>query len=212
MAYYPKSQVKTNLHTNGGEYAILTTNEEYKGGYYIVSTGKIYAGPNPQFQPKIELIPLTTIPSSYERSTIVQNNTTQTVPPRNNEPITTIFNPSYTPLSQNRPEREIPTFRMTLPTDDDKILGYFNRYFCKKNNELRYFEIDQTTHSKISQNDPNIAWDLYSSAEIRWEIYGDITSVYSQNFASVSSVENRLKWYGFSQYFKSQFSKYYLES
>ena len=38
--YYPKSQVKTNLYTNGGELIVYSTKEEYKGYYFETSTGK----------------------------------------------------------------------------------------------------------------------------------------------------------------------------
>ena len=39
MAYYPKSQIKTNLYTNGGEYTtsqnqFSTVAESYIGYYY----------------------------------------------------------------------------------------------------------------------------------------------------------------------------------
>jgi hypothetical protein len=40
MSYYPKSQIKPNLYTNGEEYILSTTKEEYKGHYYKISTGK----------------------------------------------------------------------------------------------------------------------------------------------------------------------------
>jgi hypothetical protein len=40
--YYPKSQIKPNLYTNGGEFILSTTKKEYKGYYYKISTGQIY--------------------------------------------------------------------------------------------------------------------------------------------------------------------------
>jgi hypothetical protein len=39
MSYYPKSQIKTNLYTNGGEF-ILSTKKQYKGYYYKVPMEK----------------------------------------------------------------------------------------------------------------------------------------------------------------------------
>ena len=47
--YYPKSQVKTNLYTNGGELIVYSTKEEYKGYYFETSTGKKYAGKRQPF-------------------------------------------------------------------------------------------------------------------------------------------------------------------
>ena len=32
--YYPKSQIKTNLFTNGNEYFLSTNGESYTGYYY----------------------------------------------------------------------------------------------------------------------------------------------------------------------------------
>ena len=42
--YYPKSQVKTGLYTNGNEYALITTQKEYVGYYFETSSGKKYTG------------------------------------------------------------------------------------------------------------------------------------------------------------------------
>ena len=44
--YYPKSQIIENLYTNGGEYAIKSTNKEYKGYYYQVSNHQRFTGEN----------------------------------------------------------------------------------------------------------------------------------------------------------------------
>jgi hypothetical protein len=54
--YFPKSQIKPNLFTNGGEYILSTSLEEYKGYYYKVSNGKYFTGKNPQQSPNIEII------------------------------------------------------------------------------------------------------------------------------------------------------------
>jgi len=45
MAYYPKSQIKTNLYTNGNDYRI--SDKFYKGYYYETSSGKKYTGKFP---------------------------------------------------------------------------------------------------------------------------------------------------------------------
>jgi hypothetical protein len=56
--YYPKTQIKPNLFTNGGEYILSTTKEEYKGYYYKTSTGQSYTGKNPSNPQSILLEPL----------------------------------------------------------------------------------------------------------------------------------------------------------
>jgi hypothetical protein len=55
MSYYPKSQIKTNLYTNGDEFVISTTQEIYKGHYYQVSNGNKYTGKTPEDGPNILL-------------------------------------------------------------------------------------------------------------------------------------------------------------
>ena len=46
--YYPKSQIKTNLYTEGDDYVLSTTQKEYKGYYYKTSQGKFYTGRTPE--------------------------------------------------------------------------------------------------------------------------------------------------------------------
>ena len=47
MAYYPKSQIKTNLYTNGEELILSNTNEDYIGYYYEISNGDKFTGKYP---------------------------------------------------------------------------------------------------------------------------------------------------------------------
>ena len=56
--YYPKSQIKTNLYTNGDEYVIESTQIPYTGYYYLTSTGKAFTGKTPDDKPNQELIPV----------------------------------------------------------------------------------------------------------------------------------------------------------
>ena len=56
--YYPKSQIKTNLYTNGGEFALAKDNSEYTGDYYITSNGRKFTGKNPNVVPSYELVDL----------------------------------------------------------------------------------------------------------------------------------------------------------
>ena len=39
MRYYPKSQLVTDLYTNGDEYLLSTTQEPYTGDYYETFDG-----------------------------------------------------------------------------------------------------------------------------------------------------------------------------
>jgi hypothetical protein len=54
--YFPKSQIKSNLYTNGGEYVIINTNQEYIGYYFMISTGKKFIGFPPLTNESVEII------------------------------------------------------------------------------------------------------------------------------------------------------------
>jgi hypothetical protein len=198
--YYPKSQIKPNLYTNGNEYSLSTTNESYKGYYYEISTGQQYTGKNPQDGPNILLTLSTNGEFTFTDREVIPF--TQ---------ISTIQTSDYTPI--NIPTiRSIPQFNPTTPTSQDNQNGQFNRYFCKKNNETRYLEIDQNTYKQLQNRDPKIAWDLYTPVIVLWIIQGNQTQVFNSNKATVQAIETNAKWNGFTQYFQDKFLKYYLGS
>ncbi len=192
--YYPKSQVKPNLYTNGGEYILSTTKEEYKGYYYKTSTGNLYTGKNPKEYPNILL----------EKITISSDDSPFTAPLN--------INQTENSFSPSLPTRAIPVFNPNPPTQQEQQNGQYTRYFCKRNNELKYIEINLNTFTLLSTQSPQIAWDLYTPSSVLWQIQGDKNTVYASNQSFVFLIEKKLQWYGFSQYFQGQFLKYYLES
>jgi hypothetical protein len=196
--YFPKSQIKSNLFTNGNEYILSTTQQEYKGYYYEISNGRKYTGKTPQDGQNILLIPL-----------IKQ----QSIDPLIDPSIPTTSNTIYSinsNISKSLPNRSLPQYNPTLPTQKDISLGVFQRFFCKKNNELIYMEINQSTYSQLKSKSSQIAWDLYTPIDTLWYIKGDREKVYNTNKNLISLIEQKQKWYGFSQYFKEDFSKYYV--
>jgi len=194
MTYYPKSQIKTDLYTNGEGYILSTTGELYTGYFYETSNGNKYTGKNPDNPPNILL---TNADPTFDDETAT--------------PMQIIFliddNYNYTINDRN-----IPLFNTPLPTPQDNQNGQFYRYFCKKTNELKYLETDKDTYQKLNAKDSKIAWDLYNPVKILWTLKGNKELVYSSNKGTVLSIEQNLKWYSFSQYFKDNFTKYYLES
>jgi hypothetical protein len=211
--YYPKSQIRTNLYTNGGEF-ITPNGEDYTGFYYETSNGEKYTGKAPNNPPNLPLIQ----PQSLDQNIpeVTQNrfiefdlqggkdgNTSTTLDPN--------YYNSFLDFSSSI-KRSLPTPIQTLPAQQDKDLGVFLRYFCKKNNENIYVEIDKEQFTKLQSKDKTIAWDLYTPKQVLWQIKGDKTQTYNANKNNVSLIEQRDKWYGFTQYFKDRFLKYYLES
>lgn len=197
--YYPKSQIKPNLYTNGDEYILSTTNEPYKGFYHLLSNGTLFTGKTPSDPPIIKLIKH---PNNYQ------------VLPEVDEYYARIIKPSDINNYNNEfiPPRSPPSAIKILPTQQDKDLGVFSRYFCKKNNENLYIEINKEQFIKFQNKDIDVAWDLYTPKQVLWQIKGDKTQTYNANKNNVSLIEQRDKWYGFTQYFKDRFLKYYLES
>lgn len=218
MPYYPKSQIKSGLYTSGDEYTLVpppnnTNATPYVGYYYQISNGSSYTGKTPQDGPSLPLY------------SIISNNTPQ------NNPLTSaqlstidyyvspfsaqgsINNNQYLNTTNNYPiSRIIPPSNLTLPTKNDYDLGVFSRYFCKKNNENRYLEIDQPTYQDLNTKKSTIAWDLYTPITTLWYLTGNKDTVYKANKGLISLIEKDQKWYGFSQYFKDNFLQYYLVS
>ena len=118
--YYPKSQVKTNLYTNGDEYVLSTTKQEYVGYYYKTSSGAKYTGKNPDIKPSILLQPIEpglddvqeeTSAASVPSISLLQKLST-TIEIDTITPSATNYTPS------NTVKRNIPQFSLTLPTPE----------------------------------------------------------------------------------------------
>jgi hypothetical protein len=218
MAYYPKSQIKLGLYTNGEEYTLIPPPNninaiEYVGYYYQTSNGTRFTGKTPQDGPSQVLYPINNKTTPFENiqakkfiSVIEYSNSLSYIQGN-------INNNQYLRIKNSPPiPRTIPPFNQTLPTQNDYNLGVFSRYFCKKNNENRYIEIDQTTYQDLNNKKSTIAWDLYTSITTLWYLTGDKTTVAKANKGLVNLIEKNQKWYGFSHYLKDNFTQYYLES
>jgi len=213
MPYYPKSQIKTNLYTSGGEYSLIPPNystpqNPYIGYYHKLSNGRTYTGKTPTDGPRQNLYALESIISDPLSNTqiIIDYNT---IEPNLND-ITNQYN-TIPGINVPKP-RLIPPYNPTIPTQQNYNLGVFTRYFCKKNNEYKYLEIDKKTYDLLSARSKDIAWDLYSPLSTLWYITGNKESTAKANKGLVNLIETQQKWYGFSQYLKDQYLKYYLES
>lgn len=209
MAYYPKSQIKTNLYTNGGDLVYKSNNQSYTGHYFQTSKGKYYTGKSPNDGTPVELLQFN---SSISDNPSFLNTNIQISELNSDRAITSVndvpFQSDGTPyptqvdvrLYPNKVQpRFVPLYYKTKPTLEELQLGKYNRYFCKKNNELIYIEISKETYTKLINQDPQIAFDLYTPTSILWQNQPTL------NFNAVKLIEQNLKWYGFSQYFKGNF-------
>ena len=220
MIYYPLSQIKPNLYTNGKEYALVSTGEAYKGYYYALSNGKKYTGKKPKDFPNLLLTllspesPLLNNPNvpTKPKSILTLNSIQEGLSIESNYQDNFRINTTYSQINKPLPLRFIPLFNSPSPTQKELNLGQFNRYFCKKTNELKYLEIDKETYDQLKAKDSKIAWDLYEPASLLWVIKGNQEKVFNTNKTSVFKIEQNQRWNGFSQYFKENYSKYYLGS
>ena len=210
--YFPQSQIKTNLYTNGGEFVILSTNKNYIGSYWSTSSGKYYTKKNPQDTPYEELI---------ERSLL--NIDSNSVLPISSLPDTgSITTSNYNfevvknydlarGLDLNNPTiQSVPQYFFPTPTEKEYSLGAFTRYLCKRTNQDIYIEINKDTFDKLSNSDPSILFSLYTPFTITWTLTGESVSEVSKiNFNVVSLVEKQNSFKGLVKYFKnySQFFK-----
>ena len=200
MAYYPKSQITTNLYTNGGELTRTDNNETYKGYYWTNSSGEYYSGKTPYDTPSIELSK-NPLPKQLSPTDV-----TYTEGP-------TELNPSpewlvnYRSLTKTSPGK-LPQKYTTLPVESDYELGEFQRYFTKKRNQNTYFEISKEDYKLLLSQDNQIQYQLYLPILLSWRISGDKNEVYNTNKNTVKLTENRLKLAGFTQYFKDNFTQY----
>ena len=213
--YYPKSQIQTNLYTNGGEYYLVSNQQPYKGYYYIVSGNSYFTGKNPN---ENQNQALTKIPPPTPEDTdgvfpsnqiVVQRKSYESMDVgniKNNQ----IY--SITPKKSVSSNRILPSFNSPTPTSRNYKEGEFQRYFCKKNNEIVYFEISQKTFQNLISKKSTIAFDLYTPLSIPWSLTGDKEKVFNTNKNIATLKETREKFYGFTSYFKDNWLKYYQDS
>ena len=197
--YYPKSQIKPNLYTNGDEYTLLDTGEIYKGYYFKTSTGQAFSGRNYNDLPNIELVPLNDNSLSIDSRALIPESTR------------IYLNTEYLSLQSSAiaPKTFLPYYLPQLPTQQDYQIGTFRRYFCKKANELIYIEIDEKQYEKLTKSDPQILWQLYLPFDILWTLTGDKQQVAKTNRNLVALTQQNLKLYQFNLYLKEDYLKYY---
>jgi len=213
MPYYPKSQILPNQKTNGKELILASNREPYKGDYYKLSNGETFTGKTPSDGPNLKLIP-TPIDSPFSNyntpsDPFESEGISPLIAEQDKNFYRATLNKNYFDKDNSFIQRKSPSKSFTLPTEKDYELGIFKRYFCKKNNELKYFEIDKETCNLLKSKNSSIAFDLYSTTELMWYLKGEKEQVFTLNKKLSESIEKKKKWFGFSQYFKNNFSQFY---
>lgn len=196
--YYPKSQIKPNLYTNGGEFAYANTDQEYIGYYFKISTGKYFTGRNQSDKPNEELLSINADITTNETLLSIDSAVVVVDPIYSYVTNTPVFSPTF-----------IPSYNPIIPTTQDYKNGEFRRLFCKKTNEVIYIEINQDTFDKLVTKDSQILWQLYQPFNITWQLTGDKQHVAQINRNNVELVSFRNKFPKLDEYLKFDFTKYY---
>lgn len=207
--YYPKSQIQSNLYTNGGEFAYASTKSNYIGYYYTTSDGKAYTGREPNTGGDNRLVLFTPVTNNIESSNIVPDATeviNSTInltddPFLDETPYGLVNDQSNYPKLKNFQNRKIPNYYITRPTSEDIKFGGYNRFFAKKRTTTLYLEISEVDYNLLIGKDKTIAFDLYEGINIFWKFNDSI-----ENKSQVSKIEKNYKWYGFINFFNDNFS------
>jgi len=218
--YYPKSQIKTNLYTNGDEYIVELTQTPYIGYYYLTSTGRAFTGRTPDDRPNQELIKVEPVTKDEGDSSTVIRPSTATIFSSHNpgaiDAVTSLdYNSAlnYAQLKNinvyNPPIKILPYYSPTQPTQQDYQNGEFQRYFCKQTNQISYIEINQEQFDKLVAQDPQIEFSLYQPFTITWILTGDKEQVTRNNKNIVELAIFRQKLPKFGDYLKFDYIKYY---
>lgn len=195
--YYPKSQIKTNLYTKGEEFTIGSSQDIYIGYYYQTSNGQFYTGKTPNNnQPNLPLFlinsPLDPSSTTKKFSNFWTSNFTQ-----------------YKPKILKKPPPSPPTSTYPIPTYINYQTGEFERYFLKKSNEAKFIEISKEDYEMYINKDNSVSYELYIPTKISWILKGNKDQVYQTNKNIVGKVEREQNYYGFTSYFKDNFTQFY---
>ena len=212
MKYYPKSQIKENLYTDGSEYVIKNTAKVYQGYYYETSNGKKFTGRSPGISKGYLLIPINPGSSALSNEPLnlptgekikgVQNATSVLFEPEE-QPFDPDFVQSY-PKIREQKTRTIPPPYYFIPPKSQTGKTQFKRYFCKKNNEPIFYEISKETYTNFSDPESGYAIDLYSVACLIWD---NSPANADKNKIAVILLQRDLGWEGFYRYMEANIFK-----
>jgi hypothetical protein len=198
--YFPKSQITTNLSTNGSEFQVVGTDEYYIGSYFKTSDGRFYTGKTPQ-DGNNKLLVQNPINDPNYPALLVDSDTnyfTNSLPP-------SYLNASKSELILPPP----PQGNIVFPTEEDYETGEYQRYFLKHNINNIYLEVNQATYNNFFNLNPSVQYQLYTAIQISWILVGKPIEVYdiNRNIALLYEKENKIM--GFSNFFKGRYLKYY---
>lgn len=208
MVYIPKSQIKENQFTPGGEWSYVKDNSPYTGYYYLLSNGKAYTGKNPNNPPNEEIYQYTVIESADTLGTVPQtseyNDLWNGSEGRDLRRYGILQNTNYGLI------KSIPPTILTFPTPEDYKNYYYKRYFVVKINEQIYKETSLEVYNEIKSQNPVWTWESYLPFTLTWTIKGNIEDVFKANRGMIAIKEKKIKRKGLDIYLEQNYLQYYL--
>ena len=198
MSYLPKSQIKENLYTKGGELYYPSNNQEYTGYYYVTSQNLYFTGKYPGDFPNEPL----TLGQSEEVTDFNPN-----TPKLSKQSFWVYQGSGYNKQLKNT--SSLPLSYYPKPTNKEYKTGEFQRYFLSKSNEIKFIETTKFEYNKYLNQSPDTAYQLYQTINLSWVLTGNREEVYKVNLSTVQRVENDFGLRGFTQYFKNRFDQFY---
>jgi len=206
--YYPKSQIKSNLYTNGGEYVYASDKTTYTGYYYTTSDGKAFSGKEPNSGINVRIISYNNTTGNEAtnqpligRGEVIESTINLTDAPFDDDSYDAVSKKSNYPKLKNFKPRKIPNQYLRRPQKEDVKLRGYNKFFTKKRTSFLYYEISEEDYNLLIEKDKTIAFDLYEGVSIFWDLYD-----FSLNKTKVADVERDYKWYGFTNSFNDNFT------
>lgn len=213
--YFPKSQIKTNLYTNGNELIYENSQKDFIGYYYKTSNGKYFSGKTP-LSPESE--PLILFPDEKIRTNQLSSSNIQITPSSTSikPPIKRVqytLPTEYLNSSKaNYSTKNIlaPNNTKTPPTPEDYKVGQYQRYFLCKINSPLFKETNLTTYERYKNKSKEVQYDLYKPIKFMWVITGsDKDQVARVNYNMLKLTEERYRVKNLISYFKNKLIEYY---
>lgn len=204
MIYYPKTQIRTNLFTNGGEFINSVTKELYVGNYYETSLDQKFTGKNPQDPNSVPLIPigetaLDPTQTNADNDLVIDARFTE---PNYAYSIVTKQNP-------NTPQPIYPKFYFAKPTEQDYKNTQFNRYFYKTLSGEKYVEISQGDYNSLINKEVKFLYQSVLAIILPWQLTGVKEEVFKTNARTTGNVEKQYGVKGLGLYLNFDYTKFY---
>jgi|MDSV01.1.fsa_nt_gb hypothetical protein len=215
--YTPKNRILTNQFTRDNKLIISSSQEFYTGYYHKLYDGKMYTGKTPNDPPTLQLVEIQPTDKNYTPN-LPQTELAYTDAP-------TIFKSLDTPgydesmivdyarinaINLDKPQRKfLPYSYYPQPTEEQYEVGTFIRYFCLKQNEPIYTELNKEVYDALKNQDSKYQWELFLPFSLPWTLTGEENYVRTTNRNIVLLKEKNLKIAGLGIFLRNNYLQFY---